>query len=84
MDNPPDEKRGFALQPFLAELAVYAALVGAYFLLVLHFLTGWLKGLFDQHRLEYAVAGLAIMIVQAVGLEHATRTLLGFGRSRRR
>ena len=84
MDTPPDEKEDFALKPFLVELAIYAVLVLAYFLLVLHYLTGWLKDLFDQHRLEYAVAGLAIMIGQAVGLEYVTRTLLAFGRARKR
>ncbi len=84
MDNPPDKKEDFALKAFLVELAIYAVLVFTYFLLVLHFLTGWFLELFEQHRLEYAVAGLAVVIGQAVGLGYVTRTLLGYGRARKR
>lgn len=72
----------FSVRAFLIELAVYAVLVFAYFLLVLHFLSGWLKELFDQHRSEYAVAGLAIVLVQAALLEMLTSGLLRFFRSR--
>ena len=84
VNSPEDEKEAFALKPFLIELAVYAVLVFAYFFLVLHYLTGWFKDLFDQHRFWYAAAGLAIMIGQAVGLEYVTRILLSFGRLKKR
>ena len=83
MESSHNQKEGFPLKPFLIELAIYAILMFAYFFLVLHFLTGWFKGLFDDHRTWYAVAGLGIMIGQAVGLEYVTRLLLAFGRSRK-
>ena len=83
MESPPDPTGPFSLKPFLIELALYAILMFAYFFLVLHFLTGWFKGLFDDHRTWYAFAGLGVMIGQAVGLEYVTRLLLAFGRSRK-
>jgi hypothetical protein len=57
---------------FLIELVVYAVVVVAYYFLVLHFLGGWLKGLFDAHRLEYAATALALMVAQGIGLELLT------------
>ena len=83
MESPPAEQDGFPWKPFLIELAIYAVLVFAYFFLVLHFLTGWFKDLFDHQRTWYALAGLGVMIGQAVGLEYVTRLLLAFGRSRK-
>ena len=83
VELPNEPREDFSLKPFLIELAIYAILMFAYFFLVLHFLTGWFKGLFDAHRTWYALAGLGIMIGQAVGLEYVTRVLLAFGRSRK-
>jgi hypothetical protein len=54
---------------FLVELAIYAALLVAYFFLVLHFLGGWFKEVFDHNRTIYAVVALVVMIGQAAGLE---------------
>ena len=42
------------------ELAVYAVFVFAYFFLVLHFLGGWLKHIFDQNKTLYAFVALAL------------------------
>ena len=83
VESSSDQKEDFPLKPFLIELTIYAVLMFAYFFLVLHFLTGWFKGLFDDHRTWYAFAGLGVMIGQAVGLEYVTRLLLAFGRSRK-
>jgi hypothetical protein len=61
---------------FLIELGVYALFVFAYFFLVLHFLGNWLKHLFDEKRVIYAIVALALIIVQGVFLEILTSTLL--------
>jgi Kef-type K+ transport system membrane component KefB len=54
---------------FVFELVIYAVLVVAYFFLVLHYLGGWFKELFDHDRQLFAVMALVVMIGQAVGLE---------------
>ena len=79
-DQPPAEP--FSLRAFLIELVIYAVLVVAYFLLVLHFLGGWLKGLFDHERWTYAAVGLALVVTQAALLEGLTSGLLHFFRAR--
>jgi hypothetical protein len=64
------------LRAFLIELPIYAALVLAYFFLVLHLLGHWLNGLVHQHRALYAVVALALMIGQALVLEWVSSLLL--------
>lgn len=64
------------------ELAVYAVFVFAYFFLVLHFLGGWIKHIFDQNKTLYAFVALALIIAQGVGLEMLTTGLLRIIRSR--
>jgi hypothetical protein len=66
------------------ELAVYAVFVSAYFFLVLHFLGGWIKHVFDQNKTLYAFVALALIIVQGVALEMLTTALLRVIRSRER
>jgi hypothetical protein len=61
---------------FLVELIVYAVFVFAYFFLVLHFLGGWVKHLFDANRTLYAVVALGLIITQGVALEALTTALL--------
>lgn len=61
---------------FLAELVIYAFFVLAYFFLVLHFLGGWLKQVFDENKNLYAILALALIIVQGVLLEMLTSALL--------
>ena len=56
----------------LAELAIYTVLVVAYFFLVLSFLPSWLKHLFDQDKLVYALVVWALIAVQGVVLETLT------------
>lgn len=68
---------------FSIELVVYAALVVAYFFLVLHFLSDWLYRLFREERKTYAVAALVLIIGQGFFLEFLTRALLGLIRGKR-
>jgi hypothetical protein len=69
-------KKSASLGSFLLELAVYAVFVFAYFFLVLHFLGGWLKHVFDQNKTLYAFVALALIVAQGVGLEMLTTGLL--------
>ena len=66
------------------ELVVYAVFVLAYFFLVLHFLGGWIKHVFDQNKTLYAFVALGLIIVQGVALEMLTTALLRVIRSRER
>jgi hypothetical protein len=73
-----------SLGSFLMELLVYAVFVFAYFFLVLHFLGGWIKHVFDQNKTLYAFVALALILVQGVALEMLTTALLRIIRSRER
>jgi NADH:ubiquinone oxidoreductase subunit H len=72
------------LRAFLIELPVYAVLVVVYFLLVLHFLGGWLGRLFAQHHVLYAFTALLLLVGQALLLDAVTSLLLGLLRRRKR
>jgi Kef-type K+ transport system membrane component KefB len=61
---------------FAFELLIYAALVVAYFFLVLHYLSGWFKELFDHDRRLFAVMCLVVMIGQTAVLEGVSSTLV--------
>ena len=50
-------------------MLLYAILLAAYFVFVLHYLGGWFKELYDHDRRLFAIAALLVMIGQAVGLE---------------
>ena len=63
---------------FLLELVVYAVLVTGYFFLVLHFLGGALRNLFETNKTTYAIVALALIIGQGVLLEVLSTALLGF------
>ncbi|MRR33330.1 hypothetical protein EG829_01345 [bacterium] len=65
-----------SLGSYLAELALYACFVFAYFFLVLHFLDDSLKKVFDANKTLYAFLALALIIVQGVLLEMMTSALL--------
>jgi hypothetical protein len=60
----------------LPHLLIYSALLFTYFILVLRYLSGWLEGLFHDHRVEYAFAAILLMIVQAIGLESISHLIL--------
>ena len=72
--------RNFPVAPFLVEVGVYGLLVTAYFFLVLHFLGGALRYLFQTNRTTYAVVALTLIVGQGVLLEALTRALIGFFR----
>jgi uncharacterized membrane protein (UPF0182 family) len=63
---------------FLLELVVYAVLVTGYFFLVLHFLGGALRNLFETSNTAYAFVALALIVGQGVLLEILTSALLRF------
>jgi hypothetical protein len=69
---------------FVLELCLYGVLVSVYLLFVLKFLSGWLTGLFHEHRSFYAFVSLLIMITQAVVLERLTSLVLTITRRRSR
>jgi hypothetical protein len=60
----------------LPHLLIYSALLFTYFVLVLRYLSGWLEGLFHDHRVGYAFAAILLMIVQAIGLESVSHFIL--------
>ena len=77
-------KKGAAttLRALLVELPIYALLVLAYFLLVLHFLGGWLGALVRTHSILYAIVAIALIIGQALVLDWVTSILLRLLRRR--
>ena len=73
------------LRDLLIELVVYSLLVIAYYFLVLRLLGDPLAELFHSNLVSYAVAGLVLVVLQAVFLDVVTSFLvdrLGFGRLR--
>jgi hypothetical protein len=60
---------------FLTEVLVYTVFVLVYYWLVLHFSGGWLKRLFDEHRIVYAVVALVLILIQGAMLEALTAGL---------
>lgn len=61
---------------WILHLTVYSVLLLAYFFIVLRYLAGWFLHLFQQHRAEYAFAGIVLMIIQAVMLETISAGIL--------
>jgi len=79
---PTRKERTKTLRAFLIELGIYAAFVTAYFLLVLHYLAGWLQDLHLHHVKVYALTTIVLIIGQAVLLESVTTWLLRLLRGR--
>ena len=71
-----------SLKSFLVEISLYALFVTIYFLLVLHFLSQWLKELFDDHKFYYAFVALGLIVLQGVLLESLTTALLKLVRTK--
>ena len=64
-------------------MAIYGALVVAYFFLVLHFLGGWLGDLYQGgDRRIYGLVALLLIICQGLLLETLTTGLLSWIRSK--
>jgi hypothetical protein len=72
--NPTERKN--VLKAFSIELPLYAALMVAYVIFVLHFLGKVLFHLFLEERKLYAVVALALIIGQGFILEILARALL--------
>lgn len=64
------------LHRWLLEVVMYAALVAAYYFLVLHFLGNGLKDIYEQDRRYYAGLALGLIVGQGFLLEMLTRLLL--------
>jgi hypothetical protein len=69
---------------FLIELVIYGLFVAFYLFAVFHFLSDWLKSMFNDNRVEYAVAAFVLMFVQSIGLERLTTGLLFLIRRRKK
>jgi hypothetical protein len=76
--------REYTPADFLFELVVYGAFVALYLFLIFDFLNDWLKSIFNENRILYAVVALFLMFVQAVGLERVTTGLLFLIRRRKK
>jgi hypothetical protein len=75
VSGPKDQFRN-VLKAFSIELPLYAILVVAYVLFVLHFLGHWLFDLFTQERKLYAWVALILIIGQGYFLEILASALL--------
>ncbi|HZR20300.1 MAG TPA: hypothetical protein VFE51_23660 [Verrucomicrobiae bacterium] len=73
-----------SLPQFALELALYAVLITAYYLCVLHFLGDSLARLYLHHRRTYAGVALTLIVTQGLLLEVLTRLLLEWLVRRRR
>ena len=71
-----------SLKVFLAQLAIFTVLVVSYFFFVLSFFSHWLKELFDQNKLVYALVAWALIAAQALVLEVIAAALLKVVESR--
>jgi hypothetical protein len=71
-------KREFenSLRLFLVEFVLYGALVVGYYLLVLHYLGGWLYSLFESSRVVYSWVSLGLIVGQGIILDVVTKLLL--------
>jgi hypothetical protein len=67
---------------FLVEVPVYAAIIVAYYYLVLSLLGNWITHLFDADRRIYAVACLGLILIQGILLELTTTLILRLVRKR--
>ena len=77
-----NSSRAVAAVLFLLELLIYALLVTGYFFLVLHFLEGRLKDLFQTSKTAYAFLAIGLMVGQGVLLQAITTAMVGFFRRR--
>jgi hypothetical protein len=71
-----------SFKAFVVQLVIFTALVVSYFFLVLSFFSHWLKELFDQNKLVYALVAWALIAAQALVLEVIAAALLKVVESR--
>ncbi|HZC36853.1 MAG TPA: hypothetical protein VE242_14615 [Chthoniobacterales bacterium] len=79
-----ERRREHSFTDFLIELLIYGVFVALYIFFVFHFLSDWLKSMFNENRIEYAAVAFALMFAQSIGLERVTTGLLFFIRRRKR
>jgi hypothetical protein len=60
---------------FLVELGIYTVLVTGYFFLVLHYLGGPLRYLFETSKVTYAGVSVGLMLGQGMVLQTVTSVL---------
>ena len=64
------------IRNFLIEILIYGLLVVSYFLVALRLLGGLLKGLVDENPTLYALAAVALIVLQGALLEIITSFLV--------
>jgi MFS superfamily sulfate permease-like transporter len=69
-------KKLVSLRPFLLEMVLYGAFVSVYFFLVLRLLGGWIKHVYLDNRILYAVVALMLIGAQGSLLEMLSTGLL--------
>jgi anti-anti-sigma regulatory factor len=69
-------KKIVSLRPFLVEVVLYAAFVSVYFFLVLRFLGGWIRQVFVDNKVLYALVALVLIGAQGSLLEILSSALL--------
>jgi len=74
--NAEQKKSEPSLKAFVVQLAIFSVLVVSYFFLVLSFLSYWLKDVFDENKLVYALVAWTLIAAQAVLLEVIAAALL--------
>jgi hypothetical protein len=76
------EEAATRLKALVLELIIYGLLVTVYVLLVLRYLSDWLKHLYDHGKTRYAIICLLLIIGQGVALELVTGALLRLMRTK--
>jgi len=69
---------GILFRNLLIEIVIYSFLIFGYYLLVLRWLDDWLMTIFNSNLVYYAVAGLGMILIQAVLLDFVTSYLMKF------
>ena len=62
----------------LIEIILYSCLIFGYYLLVLHRLGDWLKGMYESNLVSYAFIGIGLIFTQAVLLDFITSYLMKY------
>ena len=70
----PEQKA--ELRWFFPETLLYAVLVSGYCFAVFHFGGSYLQRISREHRVEYAVLALVLMLVQGFVLERCTHAII--------
>jgi hypothetical protein len=73
-----DRKIWGLIRSFAIEMAIYGVLLVAYVYFVLRLLAEPLEQLFEGNLLLYAIAGLVLIVAQAVLLETVTALIVRF------